>query len=468
MKYCQIFVYNESKDILRKRVAMSPKPSINLKQSQTQQQKLAMTQTMQQAIQILHFSTNDLRDYLREQSLDYPLISVSNSPDSFEHPQINRGLNQTSEDRHQAFLEQLPAEKVSLYEHVLAQIHLNYRDTFLRTLLLFLVEYIDANGYLTLSLDAAATKTGATEIQLLDALTLLQQLEPAGIGARNLQECLMLQTERDHAAPDIAYLLLEESFDDLVNRQWEDISQKYAVSFPEIQTVFDYIPTLTPRPGAAYAQTLAQYIKPDLEVTVSEQHLDIQSTKAGQPQITFQDKYYNRYKEIEDVELQAYLKDRKAEFDWLKTTVENRGETILRVGQEILRHQSDFFLDDRHPLKPLTLKEVAQSLDLHESTISRAVNQKYMRTPWGIYELKHFFPQGILQKNGEATGEVVANTAIKSELQNIVANENKQAPLSDQKIVDQLKQAGFDISRRTVVKYRDALGIPTSRNRKRY
>ncbi|MFZ2849894.1 MAG: RNA polymerase factor sigma-54, partial [Lactococcus raffinolactis] len=98
----------------------------------------------------------------------------------------------------------------------------------------------------------------------------------------------------------------------------------------------------------------------------------------------------------------------------------------------------------------------------------RAVNQKYMRTPWGIYELKHFFPQGILQKNGEATGEVVANTAIKSELQNIVANENKQAPLSDQKIVDQLKQAGFDISRRTVVKYRDALGIPTSRNRKRY
>jgi RNA polymerase sigma-54 factor len=226
MKYCQIFVYNESKDILRKRVAMSPKPSINLKQSQTQQQKLAMTQTMQQAIQILHFSTNDLRDYLREQSLDNPLISVSNSPDSFEHPQINRGLNQTSEDRHQAFLEQLPAEKVSLYEHVLAQIHLNYRDTFLRTLLLFLVEYIDANGYLTLSLDAAATKTGATEIQLLDALTLLQQLEPAGIGARNLQECLMLQTERDHAAPDIAYLLLEESFDDLVNRQWDGHQSK--------------------------------------------------------------------------------------------------------------------------------------------------------------------------------------------------------------------------------------------------
>jgi RNA polymerase sigma-54 factor len=468
MKYCQIFVYNESKDIFRKRSAMSPQSSIHLKQKQSQQQKLAMTQTMQQAIQMLHYPTNDLIDFLQEYALENPLISVSVQSESSEVLPSYRSLTQASEDQHQAFLEQLPAEKISLYAHILAQIHLNYRDTYLRTLLIFLVDYIDANGYLTLSLDAAAAQTGASEIQLLDALTLLQQLEPAGIGARNLQECLMLQTERDHSAPDIAYLLLEESFDDLVTRKWDNISHKYAVSLQEIQAVFDYIPTLTARPGAAYAQTLAPYIKPDLEVTVREHQLDIRSTKAGQPQLTFQDKYYNRYKEIEDVELQAYLKDRKAEFDWLKTTVENRGETILRVGQEILRHQADFFLDAQHPLKPLTLKEVAQSLDLHESTISRAVNQKYMRTPFGIYELKHFFPQGILQKNGDATGEVIANTEIKSELQRIIATENKQAPLSDQKIVDQLKQAGFDISRRTVVKYRNALGIPTARNRKRY
>ncbi len=447
---------------------MSPQSSIHLKQKQSQQQKLAMTQTMQQAIQMLHYPTNDLIDFLQEYALENPLISVSVQSESSEVLPSYRSLTQASEDQHQAFLEQLPAEKISLYAHILAQIHLNYRDTYLRTLLIFLVDYIDANGYLTLSLDAAAAQTGASEIQLLDALTLLQQLEPAGIGARNLQECLMLQTERDHAAPDIAYLLLEESFDDLVTRKWDSISHKYAVSLQEIQAVFDYIPTLTARPGAAYAQTLAPYIKPDLEVTVREHQLDIRSTKAGQPQLTFQDKYYNRYKEIEDVELQAYLKDRKAEFDWLKTTVENRGETILRVGQEILRHQADFFLDAQHPLKPLTLKEVAQSLDLHESTISRAVNQKYMRTPFGIYELKHFFPQGILQKNGDATGEVIANTEIKSELQRIIATENKQAPLSDQKIVDQLKQAGFDISRRTVVKYRNALGIPTARNRKRY
>ncbi len=447
---------------------MSPQSSIHLKQKQSQQQKLAMTQTMQQAIQMLHYPTNDLIDFLQEYALENPLISVSVQSESSEMPPSYRSLTQASEDQHQAFLEHLPAEKISLYAHILAQIHLNYRDTYLRTLLIFLVDYIDANGYLTLSLDAAAAQTGASEIQLLDALTLLQQLEPAGIGARNLQECLMLQTERDHAAPDIAYLLLEESFDDLVTRKWDNISHKYAVSLQEIQAVFDYIPTLTARPGAAYAQTLAPYIKPDLEVTVREHQLDIRSTKAGQPQLTFQDKYYNRYKEIEDVELQAYLKDRKAEFDWLKTTVENRGETILRVGQEILRHQADFFLDAQHPLKPLTLKEVAQSLDLHESTISRAVNQKYMRTPFGIYELKHFFPQGILQKNGDATGEVIANTEIKSELQRIIATENKQAPLSDQKIVDQLKQAGFDISRRTVVKYRNALGIPTARNRKRY
>lgn len=449
---------------------MIAKPTSQLKQNQSQAQiqKLAMTQKMQQSLRILQFNSTDLVDFLREQALDNPLITIKLTADHPDSSSLVTQTNQTTEDKHQAFLEQLPAEKVSLFDHLIEQIHLNYRDTFLRTLLLYLVGYIDANGYLTLSVATAANQAGTTEIEMLDALTLLQQLEPAGIGARTLQECLMLQTERDNNAPDLAYLLLEESFDQLVNHQWEPISQRYQMSLSDIQVIFDYIQSLSPRPGTAYSLTLAQFIKPDLEVTLMDGQLTLGSTRDYQPQVNFQKKYYDRYTQVADTELQDYLKARKAEFDWLKEAVEKRGDTILRVGTEILHRQADFFYERTHPLTPMTLKEIAAALALHESTISRAVNQKYMRTPFGIFELKSFFTQSISQHQADGDSKPVSNQAVKVKLQAIVDNESKQQPLSDQKIVDLLEQSGFSISRRTVVKYRDSLGIPSSSKRKRY
>lgn len=445
---------------------MNTKPAIRLKhnQSQTQVQKLAMTQNMQQALQILHYNTADLIDYLQEKTLENPLISI-NIENHRNDTYASAQNKQTSEDKHQAFLEQLPSEKVSLFEHLLSQVHLNYKDTFLRKVLIFLVDYIDGNGYLRVSLETVMQQTHASEIEAIDALTLLQQLDPPGIGARDLRECLMLQTERDENAPDLAYLILEEQFDKLVNRQWETICLSYDISPSDVQIVFDYVQTLSPHPGSFYSQTTAQFIIPDLTVTIDNDKLNISSSKEYQPHLIFQQKYFNRYKNVDDTELQDYLKQRKLEFDWLKTTLEKRGDTILRIGIEILKRQTNFFLDPQHPLTPLTLKEIATDLSLHESTISRAVNQKYMRTPFGIYELKHFFTQGI---GNNAKGEAISNLSVKSKLQQLIETEDKQHPLSDQKIADLLKQSDFDISRRTVVKYRNALGIPTSSKRKRY
>lgn len=440
----------------------------SLKQQQSQVQKLALTQDMQQTLQILNNSTSELIDFLRDQTLENPLISVTISSTTEHDSQTNWQNQADGKDSHQAFLEQLPAEKTSLFDHLLAQVHLNYRDTFLRTLLIFLVDHIDANGYLTLDLVEACAQTDASQIDMLDALTLLQQLEPAGVGARNLQECLMLQTERDNQAPDIAYLLLEDSFEPLVERKWETIRQKYDVSLQEIQIVFDYIQTLTPRPGAVDTEPLAQFILPDLIVTQSDQSLEIQTTKARQPQLTFKQKNYTQYQTLADPELNKYLTQCRTNYDWLKQAIEKREATILRVGKAILQEQTDFFLKEDHPLNPLTLKKVAKTLNLHESTVSRAVHQKYMLTPFGIFELKSFFTQGVLQhKNGKQT-EALTNSVVKLKIQDIIANENPKQPFSDQKITDLLHVSGIDISRRTVVKYRDALGIPTSRIRKRY
>ncbi|MFP7308501.1 RNA polymerase factor sigma-54, partial [Enterococcus faecalis] len=309
-------------------------------------------------------------------------------------------------------------------------------------------------------------KTEASAIQMLDALTLLQQLDPAGVGARNLQECLMLQTERDDTAPNLAYILLEEEFDALVSRKWGPLAKKFGIELAEIQLIFDYIQTLSPAPGNIFDATEELYIRPDLTVRIKEDRIVVISNKAGRPTLNFQENYFKRMQETDDKEVQEYIKDKKNEFEWLERAVNQRGDTILRVGQEIVRRQEAFFLEADRPLKPMTLKEIADALSIHESTVSRAVNGKYLETTFGVFELRSFFSTSIL--SSEEDGEDVSTTMVKKQLQKLIDEEVKSKPLSDQKLVERLKDSGMEISRRTVAKYREALGIPSSSKRKRY
>ncbi|MHC5268172.1 RNA polymerase factor sigma-54 [Enterococcus sp. LJL98] len=428
-------------------------------QTQKQVQKFVLTQQLQQSIQILQYSTEELRIYIENEALENPLIELVEVHDLAPNERTQNYQGEESD-----YLTQIPDTSQSLFESLIEQIHLNYRATYLRTLVLYLVEYIDLNGFLTISLEEAAEQTGGSLIQMLDALTLIQQLDPAGVGARNLQESLMLQTERDNHAPALAYLILEESFDALVDRKWEDISKRIGVSLQEIQKVFDYIQHLSPTPGAIFSDTRDLYIVPDLTVKEVAGKLLLVSNKRSMPEIKFQTHYFNQMAQSGDEEVTQYLKEKQQNFEMLKKMIEQRGNTIYRVGQFILTHQEDFFLDGRRPLKPLILKEVAQSLDLHESTISRAVNGKYLATDFGVFELKHFFRSKIVSKDGEES----STDEVKNWIQRMIQEENKQKPLSDQKIVDLLGEKGFKISRRTVAKYREQLGIPGSTKRKRY
>ena len=222
----------------------------NFSQAQKQTQKLALTQKLQQSIQVLQYSMEELVNFVENEALENPLIEVTDA-----NYTLNYSKPKTSNGEEINYLNQIPDTRISLFEHLIDQIHINYRDTYLRTLVLFLVESIDLNGFLTITLEEACEKTGANQIQMLDALTLIQQLDPAGVGARNLQECLMLQTERDDSAPAIAYLVLEEHFDQLAGRKWPEIAKKLNVPVTEIQAVFDYIQTLTPTPGASFGTT---------------------------------------------------------------------------------------------------------------------------------------------------------------------------------------------------------------------
>lgn len=434
----------------------------NYRQQQKQVQKLAMTQQLQQSIQVLQFNSDELFRFLEQKALENPLIDVkvSDTPDySPSHTSTNRFAEENN------YLNQIPDNHVSLFEYLIDQVHLNYRDTYLRSLILFLVEYIDLNGYLTISLEEACAKTEASYIQMLDALTLIQQLDPAGIGARNLQECLMLQTERDDEAPQLAYLILEEAFDDLVQRKWAQIAKKYQIELSEIQKIFDYIQTLSPAPGAAFGQASEQYVIPDVTVKVIDGKISVTSNRRSMPKIQFQSNYFEKMQQTGDKEVQTYLKEKKQEFEWLEKTITQRGDTILNVALEIVKRQSDFFLLKDHPLKPMMLKELAKELDVHESTISRTVNGKYLETDFGIFEFRSFFSFGLQTESGE---EGLSTDSVKRQLQLLIDEENKAKPLSDQKIVELLKEQEIELSRRTVAKYRDALGIPSSSKRKRY
>ena len=425
-------------------------------QKQQQTQKLAMTQELQQAIQILQFNTEELKDYVETVSLENPLFDVV-------APKIQSDLMQMHNSgaaKEESFI-QIADHPVSLFEHLINQIHLNYRDTFIREIMLVLVEYVDVNGYLRVDEEEIKEELKATDIQYLDALTLLQQLDPPGVGARNLQECLMLQTEQDDYAPELAYLLLEESFDAIAKRKFEQIAKEYQISLAQVQQILDYIRTLNPFPGASFGGQDSNFIIPDLTLVRREGELVVLSNKRGQLRLNFQENYFNRLKQQADEETKVYLKEKLQQYEWLNKTLGQRKDTILEVGKIIVQQQAHFFEEKQGALKPLMLKDVAKQLDVHESTISRAVNGKYIETDFGVFELRSFFVNKVNDEDTSAD-------EVKQLITSLVEKEDKRKPLSDQKIVELLAEKEQKISRRTVAKYRDALNIPSSSKRKRF
>lgn len=423
-------------------------------QSQSQSQKQTLTPQLLQGVQLLQLSREELLSYLNQKALDNPLIEV--------HTKKKEGTDYIpTPTRSQQDLGWVPDTEQSLREYVTEQVLLSYRDTYLREMIFWWINQLDENGYVSVTLEEAAKETGADRIQMLDALTLLQQLEPAGVGARHLQECLMLQTERLDDAPAIAYLVLEDSFNDFAERKWERISKRYSVSLADIQEVSDFVQRLSASPGAPFKHYVPSLVIPELILTRENGELQVKESTHGTILLHYKEKYVKQLESYEDTEVNRYLEKKKQEYDVLQKNLELRGETILRVGAAIVEKQKDFFLNTRASLAPLQRNELAEELGLHESTISRAVQDTYIQTDNGVYELTTFF-----SRKQAATGE--STDSVQQALQQLVEEEDKKKPLSDQKLVDHLTTKGFDISRRTVAKYRTQLHIPSSSKRKRY
>jgi RNA polymerase sigma-54 factor len=431
---------------------------------QQQTQKLMMTQELSQAIALLQYSTQELTSFLESKALENPLIQIDSAivpvnPLMDRKKKRKAMINQVQND----WIDQLSSNKKSLTEHLRAQIPLNENLSAYRPLLEFLIQSIDPNGYL--SMNVLDGLYGYSKEQIEKCLHYIQQMEPAGIGARSLKECLLLQLKKMQPSHPHVLAIVENHFELFAEKQWKQLAAKLQISLTDIQTAFDLVQTLNPRPGSDYYIEETAFITPDITVIWDGVDYKITIFDEMLPNISFNGELYHQYQNHADKQVNRYLEGQWNHYQWLQRSLLQRKETLQKVALKIVEKQPDFFKSGPSYLRPMIMKDIAEELDIHESTVSRAVREKYVQTPFGIFELKSFFTSTIQTTSNEAT----SSTLVKNKISSLIDSENKIKPLSDQEIVEILKNnEGMVVSRRTVAKYRDQLGIPSSSKRKRY
>ncbi len=322
-----------------------------------------------------------------------------------------------------------------------------------------LLEEHEAESALELNVPAFTT----AEVE--EMLHVIQQLDPPGIGARNLRECLMLQLENQKRTDTLVYRLVKEAFDDLIAHRWSDLGKRFGLAPEEVQRAADELARLDPKPGLQHSAANDAYIIPDLIVDKIDDKYLVFLNDSGLPRLRISKTYQEiaRDKKKYDSESKEFINQRLNSAHWMIQAIEQRRQTMLKVMNFIVDRQREFFEKGIDHLKPLTLREVADVISMHESTVSRVTNEKYVQTPRGLLPLKFFFSSGL----STTTGEDASARSIKSQIQKLVDDEPPKNPLTDQQIVEMFDRKGVKIARRTVAKYRDQLGILPARMRKR-
>ncbi|HEY2067482.1 MAG TPA: RNA polymerase factor sigma-54, partial [Gemmatimonadaceae bacterium] len=298
-----------------------------------------------------------------------------------------------------------------------------------------------------------------------EMLAVIQSLDPPGVGARDLRECLMLQLREAGLEHSVPFRLVRDCFDELIAHRWSEISKRFGISPADVQKAADEIAKLDPKPGLVYSDASDNYIIPDLIVDKIDGKYHVFLNDANLPRLKLSKAYQEiaRDKKKFDGENKEFISNKLNSANWMIQAIEQRRQTMLKVMNYIVERQREFFEKGVQFLKPLTLREVAEVINMHESTVSRVTNEKFVQTPRGVLPLKFFFSSGL----STTAGEDVSARGIKAQIQKLVADENPKHPLTDQAIVNILKETGVQIARRTVAKYRDQLGVLSARMRKR-
>lgn len=459
---------------------------LNLEQTQ----KLVMTPELQQAIAILQLSTQELTEYIEEQLVENPVLELKedsqeeahgdHSEDSGEKEEFDIDWQEYFQDesdlgyikaprerKEEVVYENFLSEAPTLQEHLLLQFHLIVKSELQKKIGEFIIGNLDENGYLCTTVEEIAHHFCVDLHQVEDVLQIIQSLDPIGVGARNLQECLLLQVKGRGLENEYLECLIKHYLHDLGDGKLNKVAKEVGLSVKEVQELMDIIKTLDPKPGRWFASgDSVRYIVPDVVVEKVDNEYVVLVNDVSTPRLGINPLYRTLMKESSkcDSNTRRFIEGKLNAASWIIKSIEQRRMTLYKVVNCIVRFQRDFFDNGVKNLKPLNLKQIAQELDLHESTVSRAISNKFIQTPQGVYPLKFFFASGV----GNLSGSSISSHSIKKLLQEYINEENPKKPYTDQQLTNMLKAQGIKISRRTVAKYRDELGIPSTSKRKRY
>ena len=482
-----------------------------LSQSTQLRQELKINPRLYQAMDLLYMPLLDLQQHLKQELLNNPFLDLvepeeeegeeeeevqepeaateqKDSSDEIDWEEIlldgfdTGGRREEHEERE--YYEPVTVDTRDLSDHLADQITLLDLTPRQQLLADEFIGNINEDGYLACPLDdllvtvndtilkaAEATERDTEDLPLYtmpevdDMLRTVQTLDPPGVGARDLRECLMLQLREAGLEQSVPFRLVRDCFDELINHRWSEISKRFGISPSDVQKAADEIKKLDPKPGLVYSSASDNYIIPDLIVEKIDGRYHVFLNDANLPRLKLSRAYQEiaRDKKKFEGENKEFISNKLNSANWMIQAIEQRRQTMLKVMNYIVDRQRDFFEKGVQYLKPLTLREVAEVINMHESTVSRVTNEKFVQTPRGVLPLKFFFSSGL----STTAGEDVSARGIKAQIEKLVGEEDAKHPLTDQAIVNILKEGGVQIARRTVAKYRDQLGVLSARMRKR-
>jgi RNA polymerase sigma-54 factor len=488
-----------------------------LSQSTQLKQELKINPRLYQAMDLLYMPLLDLQQHLKQELLNNPFLdmvepeededeesgeeSVEATEETETKPEEEKAANdeidweeilldgfdaggRREEHEEREYYEPVTVDSRNLSDHLIDQItllDLSPRQQFLAD---EFIGNIAEDGYLACPVTQILTSVNEEVVRAAESLdrniddlpmymddeveemlTIIQNLDPPGVGARDLRECLMLQLREAGLEQSVPYRLVRDCFEELIAHRWSEISKRFGISPSDVQRAADEIKKLDPKPGLVYSDASDNYIIPDLIVEKIDGRYHVFLNDANLPRLKLSRAYQEiaRDKKKFEGENKEFISSKLNSANWMIQAIEQRRQTMLKVMNYIVDRQREFFEKGVQYLKPLTLREVAEVINMHESTVSRVTNEKFVQTPRGVLPLKFFFSSGL----STTAGEDVSARGIKAQIEKLVSEEDPKRPLTDQAIVNILKEGGVQIARRTVAKYRDQLGVLSARMRKR-
>ncbi len=454
-----------------------------------QSQNLVMTPQLQQAIKLLQLNNIEIAEFVEEEMEQNPLlekkeqdpdesnIAEEKQPEKSEPPKedfdagsamadMGAGGNTSFNKLDNAF-ENSMSKPETLREHLIKQLHLSFNTPKDQMIAALLIDQLDEAGYLRVNTKDLTEKWSCSETRINRLLDKMKQFDPTGIFACDLEECLALQLEEQKKLDTPTKILLK-NLQLLAENDFKTLSQKCDVNETYLQDIIEDIRSLNPKPASDFEHIVVQTAIPDVLMKRLPKNLGggwrVELNNDTLPKVLINNQYY---KEVSKTAVQKkdkeYLKNQLSSANWLVRSLDQRAQTILKVAAEIIEQQDAFFNYGIEFLKPLTLKDIAEEISMHESTVSRVTNNKYIGTPRGIFELKYFFSTALISKDGTSHSA----ESIRARIQTLIDEEDPQKILSDDKIVIILKEKGIEIARRTIAKYREALHIPSSVQRRK-